>query len=120
VDHGWQPNYQRNRRSMRKYSFETTERQDAVLYQNDDYGKDYLKGLQGRLGAKAASMIVNRGELRGSEPTIDPHIVKMKATGATVFSHHHAEIRGAGDQKTPRSAGSPCLPQQRFSGRSAA
>ena len=56
-----------------------------VLYQNDDYGKDYLKGLKDGLGAKAASMIVVEESYEVSEPTIDSHIVKLKATGADVF-----------------------------------
>src|SRR6202000_859701 len=57
----------------------------AVLYQNDDYGKDYLKGLKDELGAKAASMIVAEESYETTEPTIDNHIVKLKATGADVF-----------------------------------
>ena len=57
----------------------------AVLYQNDDYGKDYLKGLKDGLGAKAASMIVIEESYEVSEPTIDSHIVKLKSTGADVF-----------------------------------
>ena len=57
----------------------------GVLYQNDDYGKDYLKGLKDGLGAKAASMIVLEESYEVSEPTIDSHIVKLKSTGADVF-----------------------------------
>ena len=57
----------------------------AVLYQNDDYGKDYLKGLKDGLGAKAASMIVAEESYETTEPTIDNHIVKLKASGADVF-----------------------------------
>ena len=57
----------------------------AVLYQNDDYGKDYLKGLKDGLGAKAASMIVAEESYETTEPTIDSHIVKLKSTGADVF-----------------------------------
>ncbi len=56
-----------------------------MLYQNDDYGKDYLKGLKDGLGAKAASMIVMEESYEVSEPTIDSHIVKLKSTGADVF-----------------------------------
>jgi len=54
------------------------------MYQNDDFGKDYLKGLKDGLGAKA-SMIVAEESYETSEPTIDNHIVKLKATGADVF-----------------------------------
>ena len=56
-----------------------------MLYQNDDYGKDYLKGFKDGLGAKAASMIVIEESYEVSEPTIDSHIVKLKSTGADVF-----------------------------------
>ena len=57
----------------------------AVLYQNDDYGKDYLKGLRDGLGEKAASMIVAEDAYEVSEPTIDTHIVKMKTINADVL-----------------------------------
>jgi branched-chain amino acid transport system substrate-binding protein len=57
----------------------------AVLYQNDDYGKDYLKGLKDGLGAKAASMIVAEESYETTEPTIDSHILTLKASGADVF-----------------------------------
>ena len=56
-----------------------------MLYQNDDYGKDYLKGLKDGLGAKAASMIVAEESYETTEPTIDSHIVNLKASGADVF-----------------------------------
>ena len=55
-----------------------------MLYQNDDFGKDYLKGLKDGLGAKA-SMIIAEESYETTEPTIDTHIVKLKATGADVF-----------------------------------
>jgi branched-chain amino acid transport system substrate-binding protein len=57
----------------------------AVMYQNDDYGRDYLKGLKDGLGAKAASMIIAEESYETSEPTIDSHIVKLKSTNADVF-----------------------------------
>ncbi len=56
----------------------------AILYQNDDFGKDYVKGLKDGLGAKA-SMIVAEESYETTEPTIDNHIVKLKASGADVF-----------------------------------
>src|ERR1019366_7989009 len=57
----------------------------AILFQNDDYGKDYVKGLKDGLGAKAASMIVAEESYETTEPTIDSHIVELKSTGADVF-----------------------------------
>jgi len=56
-----------------------------VLYQNDDYGKDYLKGLKDGLGAKAASMIVAEESYETTEPSVDNHIVKLKSTNADIF-----------------------------------
>jgi branched-chain amino acid transport system substrate-binding protein len=83
---GWQPNYQSEARIYAKYLLkEKPTAKIAVLYQNDDYGKDYLKGLKDGLGDKAASMIVAEESYETTEPTIDNHIVKLKATGADVF-----------------------------------
>jgi branched-chain amino acid transport system substrate-binding protein len=83
---GWQPNYQSESQIYAKYILKNhPNAKIAVLYQNDDYGKDYLKGFKDGLGAKAASLIVIEESYEVSEPTIDSHIVKMKATGADVF-----------------------------------
>ena len=83
---GWQPNYQSEARIYAKYILKNKPNAKiAVLYQNDDYGKDYLKGLKDGLGAKAASMIVAEESYETTEPTIDSQIVKLKATGADVF-----------------------------------
>src|SRR3954451_8093753 len=83
---GWQPNYQSESRIYAKYLLkEKPNAKIAVLYQNDDYGKDYLKGLKDGLGAKAASMIIAEESFETTEPTIDSHIVKLKSTGADVF-----------------------------------
>jgi ABC-type branched-subunit amino acid transport system substrate-binding protein len=83
---GWQPNYQSEAHIYAKYLLkEKPDAKIAVLYQNDDYGKDYLKGLKDGLGAKASSMIVAEESYETTEPTIDNHIVKLKASGADVF-----------------------------------
>src|SRR6202046_5710925 len=83
---GWQPNYQSETQIYAKYILkQMPDARIAVLYQNDDYGKDYLKGLKDGLGAKAASMIVAEESFETTEPTIDNHVVKLKASGANVF-----------------------------------
>jgi ABC-type branched-subunit amino acid transport system substrate-binding protein len=83
---GWQPNYQSETQVYAKYILKNKpDAKIAVLFQNDDYGKDYLKGLKDGLGAKAASMIVAEESYETSEPSIDNHIVKLKSTGADVF-----------------------------------
>ena len=56
-----------------------------MLYQNDDYGKDYLKGLKDGLGDKAKSMIVAEAPYEITDPTVDSQIVNLKAAGADVF-----------------------------------
>jgi len=82
---GWQPSYQSEAHIYAKYLMkEKPDGKIAVLYQNDDFGKDYLKGLKDALGAKS-SMIVAEESYETSEPSIDGHIVKLKATGADVF-----------------------------------
>jgi branched-chain amino acid transport system substrate-binding protein len=83
---GWQPNYQSESRIYAKYILKNLPNAKiAILFQNDDYGKDYVKGLKEGLGAKAASMIVAEDSYETTEPTIDSHIVTLKASGADVF-----------------------------------
>ena len=83
---GWQPSYQSETQIYAKYILKNyPNARIGVLYQNDDYGKDYLKGLKDGLGEKAASMIVAEESFETSEPTIDNHIVKLKSTGADIF-----------------------------------
>ena len=83
---GWQPNYQSETQIYAKYVLKNKpDAKIGILYQNDDYGKDYLKGFKDGLGAKAASMIVAEESYEVSQPTIDSHIVKLKASGADVF-----------------------------------
>ena len=83
---GWQPAYQSEGRIYAKYLLkEKPGAKIAIMYQNDDFGKDLLKGLKDGLGDKAASMIVAEESYEVSEPTIDSHIVKLKSTGADVY-----------------------------------
>jgi branched-chain amino acid transport system substrate-binding protein len=82
---GWQPSYQSEARIYAKFLMkEKPDAKIAIMYQNDDFGKDYLKGLKDGLGAKA-SMLIAEESYETAEPTIDNHIVKLKATGADVF-----------------------------------
>ncbi len=82
---GWQPSYQSEARIYAKYLMkDKPNAKIAVFYQNDDFGKDYLKGLKDGLGAKS-SMIIAEESYEVSEPTIDSHIVKLKASNADVL-----------------------------------
>ncbi|HEX2553815.1 MAG TPA: ABC transporter substrate-binding protein [Microvirga sp.] len=83
---GWQPNYQSEGRIYAKYILEKhPQGKVAVLFQNDDYGKDLMKGLKDGFGDKAKAMIVAEAPYEVSEPTVDSQIVKLKASGADVF-----------------------------------
>lgn len=82
---GWLPSYQSEGRIYAKYVLkEKPDAKIAVFYQNDDFGKDYLKGLQDGLGAKKSSIVAEESyEL--SEPSIDSHIVKLKSLNPDVL-----------------------------------
>jgi branched-chain amino acid transport system substrate-binding protein len=82
---GWQPSYQSEARIYAKFLLkEKPDAKIAIIYQNDDFGKDYLKGTKDGLGAKAASMIVIEESYEVSEPSIDSHIVKIKSANPDV------------------------------------
>jgi len=82
---GFSASYQSEARMYAKYILqEKPDAKIAVLYQNDDFGKDYLKGLKDGLGAKA-SMIVAEESYETTEPSVENHVVKLKASGADVF-----------------------------------
>jgi branched-chain amino acid transport system substrate-binding protein len=82
---GWQPSYQVEAQIYAKYLMkEKPDAKIAVLYQNDDFGKDYQKGFRDGLGAKA-SMIIAEESYEISEPTIDSHIVKLKSLNPDVL-----------------------------------
>jgi branched-chain amino acid transport system substrate-binding protein len=75
----WQPSYQSEAAAYAAFLLkEKPDAKIAVFYQNDDLGKDYLKGLKDKL----ASKIIAEESYETSEPTIDTHIVKLKASGA--------------------------------------
>jgi branched-chain amino acid transport system substrate-binding protein len=83
---GWQPAYQSEGRIYAKYLLkEKPGAKIAIMFQNDDFGKDLLKGLKDGLGDKASSMIVAEESYEVSEPSIDSHIVKLKSSGADVY-----------------------------------
>jgi len=83
---GWQPNYQTETTIYAKHILQTKPNAKiAVLYQNDDYGKDYLKGLKDGLGDKAKTMIVAEASYETSDPTVDSQVVQLQSSGADVF-----------------------------------
>ncbi|MGE5945879.1 MAG: ABC transporter substrate-binding protein [Betaproteobacteria bacterium] len=83
---GWQPNYQTEGRIYAEHILKNNPKAKiGVLYQNDDYGKDYLKGFKDGLGDKAASMIVKEVSYEVADPTVDSQIVQLQASGADTF-----------------------------------
>lgn len=82
---GWQPNYRAEGVIYGRYITEQLpDAKIAVLYQNDDFGKDLLNGLKEGLGDKASAVIAEE-PYEVAEPTVDSQIVKLKASGADVF-----------------------------------
>ncbi|MEN9317173.1 MAG: hypothetical protein RIS35_3566 [Pseudomonadota bacterium] len=83
---GWQPNYQSESKVFVQHILETKPNAKiALIYQNDDYGKDYLKGFEDGLGDKAKTMIIKKLSYEVTDPTIDSQLVELKASGADVF-----------------------------------
>ncbi|SFI62896.1 ABC transporter substrate-binding protein [Albimonas pacifica] len=83
---GWQPNYPTEGAIYAKYIMENIEDPKiAILYQNDDYGKDYLHGMKMGLGDKADSLIVAETPYEVAQPTVDSEVISLKSTGANVF-----------------------------------
>jgi branched-chain amino acid transport system substrate-binding protein len=83
---GWQPTYQHESHIYAKYLLQTKpDAKIGVLYQNDDYGKDYLKGFKDGLGDKAAKMIVAEVTYEPSDATVDSQIVTLQGSGADTF-----------------------------------
>ena len=83
---GWQPTYQAEGQIYAKYIMKNhPNAKIGILYQNDDYGKDYVKGLKDGLGEKAKTMIVSELPYEPADPTVDSQIVSLKGSGADVF-----------------------------------
>jgi branched-chain amino acid transport system substrate-binding protein len=83
---GWQPSYRIEARIYAHYILEhLPNAKIAVLYQNDDFGKDYLIGLREGLGAKAEKMIVATQSYETTDPTVDSQIVALQGSGADVL-----------------------------------
>ena len=83
---GWQPSYRIESRIYAHYILKNfPDAQIAVLYQNDDYGKDYLIGLREGLGDKADKMIVAAQSYETTDATIDSQILSLRASGANLM-----------------------------------
>ena len=82
---GYQPNYQTEGRVYAAYTLKhVKDPKVGILYQNDDYGKDYLKGFEDGMGENK-KLIVMKQTYEVTDPTIDSQIVNLKNSGANVF-----------------------------------
>ena len=83
---GFNPSYQTEGRIYAQYILGNhPTAKIAILYQNDDLGRDYVKGLKDGLGANAAKMIVAEASYELTDPTVDSQMVKLKGSGADLF-----------------------------------
>ena len=83
---GWQPNYQTEAKIYAKFLLQNNPgAKIGILFQNDDYGKDYVHGFKEGLGDKAASMIVLEQSYEVTDPTIDSQMIALRDSGADVF-----------------------------------
>lgn len=83
---GWQPNYRSEGRIYAKYVLdEVKSPKIAILYQNDDFGRDLVKGLVEGLGGKAQSIIVMEKSYETTDPTVDSQMISLAGSGANVF-----------------------------------
>jgi branched-chain amino acid transport system substrate-binding protein len=83
---GLNPSYQTEGRIYARFILDNyPNAKIGVLYQNDDLGKDYLVGLRGGLGAKAAAMIIDESPYEVTDPTVDSQISKMKTLGVDLL-----------------------------------
>ncbi len=84
---GWQPNYQTEGRIYATHMIRNKpDGKIAILYQNDDSGRDYLKGFKDGLGDKV-KQIVAELTYEVTDPTVDSQILKLKSSNADVFFH---------------------------------
>ena len=87
---GWQPSYQSEARIYAKYILEHLPKAKiAILYQNDDAGKDYAKGFKDGLGPDVVKrMVVAEQTYETTDPTVDSQITTLMASGADTFFEH--------------------------------
>ena len=83
---GWQPTYQHEGHIYAQYILKNIpDARICILYQNDDYGKDYVQGLKDGLGEAARKIIVLEQTYEVTDPSVDSQIVNLKNSGANVF-----------------------------------
>ena len=103
---GFIPGYAAEGKAMARYVLETVPApRIAVLYQNDDLGKDFRAGFRAGLGDKADSLIVSEQTYEVADPTVDSQVVSAKASGANVFYFAGTQKAGAGQIRAVHNLG---------------
>ncbi len=82
----WQPSFYSEARIFAELALaRVANPKIAILYQNDDYGRDYLRGIKDELGARAPELIVKEVSYEVTDPSVDSQIISLQASGANVF-----------------------------------
>jgi branched-chain amino acid transport system substrate-binding protein len=103
---GFVPGYVAEGKAMARYVLETVAApRIAVLYQNDDLGKDFRTGFRAGFGDKADSLIVSEQTYEVADPTVDSQVIKAKASGANVFYFAGTQKAGAGQIRAVHNLG---------------
>ncbi|HKS17776.1 MAG TPA: ABC transporter substrate-binding protein [Bradyrhizobium sp.] len=90
------PSYAAEGRAIARYALTAVaDPKIAILYQNDDLGKDFLAGFKSGLGDKAKTAIISEQSFEVTDPTIQSQIVSAKASGANVFYFAGTQKYGA-------------------------
>lgn len=83
---GWQPDYQSESAIYVEWlNKEKPNAKVAILYQNDDYGKDYVEGFKKALGTKASSVIVKEATYATTDASVSAQVTQLKESGADTF-----------------------------------
>ena len=106
---GWQPSYRIEARIYGRYILKNfPNAKVAIVYQNDDFGKDYLTGLKEGLGDKADKMLVATQSYETTDPTINSQIVSLQGSGAdTLLVAAIPKFAAQAIRKVATSTGSP-------------
>jgi branched-chain amino acid transport system substrate-binding protein len=103
---GFIPGYAAEGKAMARYVLETVSApRIAVLYQNDDLGKDFRAGFRAGLGDKADALIVSEQTYEVADPTVDSQVVSAKVSGANVFYFAGTQKAGAGQVRAVHNLG---------------
>ncbi|HEY6434373.1 MAG TPA: ABC transporter substrate-binding protein [Acetobacteraceae bacterium] len=83
---GWQPNYRTEAQIYTKYMLQNVKQPKlAILYQNDDFGKDYPAGVRDVLGKDWDQVVAKIASYETTDPTVDSQITELQSAGANVL-----------------------------------